>query len=305
VAGRRQIFRKPYRQLPELRFGIVQPDVSAEDAPMTHLNQTRNRARGFTLLELSIVVLVVTLLIGGLLIPLSTQVEQRNISDTQQRLVQIQDALMGFAIAHGRFPCPASVSNPPQPTDQGVEDTPTGVNLGVCNHPIDGYVPGVTLGLTNLDSQGFVVDAWGLQQNRIRYAITNNLANAFTTNGGMQGQGILALGNTNNSFLYVCASAAGITANACSAIPPANPDPNALSRGDAVFVVYSLGKNAATTGGTSPDEAVNVKISPTNTTPVFVSKVASGQTTSEFDDLLLWGSRYSVIGKLTSAGQLP
>jgi len=84
---------------------------------MTHRNQTRNRARGFTLLELSIVVLVVTLLIGGLLVPLSTQVEQRNVSETQQRLAQVQDALIGFAIAQGRFPCPAFVSNPPQSTD--------------------------------------------------------------------------------------------------------------------------------------------------------------------------------------------
>jgi type II secretory pathway pseudopilin PulG len=102
--------------------------------------QTRDRAGGFTLLELSVVVLVVTLLIGGLLVPLSTQVEQRNISDTQQRLAQIHDALIGFAIAHGRFPCPATVSSPPQPTDLGVEDPPTGT--GVCTHPIDGYVRG-------------------------------------------------------------------------------------------------------------------------------------------------------------------
>jgi prepilin-type N-terminal cleavage/methylation domain-containing protein len=284
--------------LPKLRFGIVQPDVSVEDALMTHLNQPPNRARGFTLLELSIVVLVVTLLIGGLLVPLSTQVEQRNVSETQQRLAQIQDALIGFAIARGRFPCPASVSSPPLPADQGVEDPP--VPTGVCNHPVDGYVPGVTLGLTNLDSQGFVVDAWGLQQNRIRYSITNatvnGVPNAFTALNGMRSAGIQALGTSSN-YLYVCASGTGTTPTNCGTA-------QALSSGDAIFVVYSLGKNAATTGGTSADEAVNLKTT-LNTTPVFVSKVASGQTTSEFDDLLLWGSRYTLIDKLTAAGQLP
>jgi type II secretory pathway pseudopilin PulG len=268
--------------------------------------QTRNRASGFTLLELSVVVLVVTLLIGGLLVPLSTQVEQRNISDTQQRLVQIQDALIGFAIAHGRFPCPATVSSPPQPTDLGVEDPPTGT--GICTHPIDGYVPGTTLGLTNIDSQGFALDAWGSQQNRIRYSITNatvnGVANAFTVPNGMRSAGILALGNSANTYLYVCASAAGTTATACSAIVPPTNDPNALARGDAVFVAYSLGKNVGTSGGASPDEALNVK-STTNTTPVFVSKPASSQSATEFDDIVQWGSRYGVITRLSSAGQLP
>jgi type II secretory pathway pseudopilin PulG len=41
---------------------------------------------GFTLVELAVVVLVVTLLLGSLLIPLATQVEQRNVSETQKRL---------------------------------------------------------------------------------------------------------------------------------------------------------------------------------------------------------------------------
>lgn len=273
---------------------------------MPSLRQKPNRARGFTLLELAVVVLVVTLLVGGLLVPLATQVEQRNVTDTQLRLAQVQEALIGFAIANGRFPCPAKVSSPPQPTDLGVEDPPGG---GACNHPIDGYVPGTTLGLNNLDSQGFMVDAWGLQQNRIRYSITpttvNGVLNAFTSVGGMRSAGLTNLGDsTTYHYLYVCASAAGTTVNACSTIvPPAN-DPNALSRGDAIFVVYSLGKNAATSGGTGADEALNVK-STTNTTPVFVEKTISEQAGSEFDDLVVWGSRYNVIGRLSATGQLP
>jgi len=38
---------------------------------------------------------------------------------------------------------------------------------------------------------------------------------------------------------------------------------------------------------------------------VFVSRTASGQAASEFDDLVSWGSRYNVIGQLSAAGQLP
>jgi hypothetical protein len=132
------------------------------------------------------------------------------------------------------------------------------------------------------------------------------LTNAFTTPNGMRTAGIAALGNSANTYLYVCVSATGTTTlpPACSTVvPPAN-DPNALSRGDAVFAIYSLGKNAGTTGGTSADEALNVK-STTNTSPVFVSKTVSGQTGSEFDDIMVWGSRYNVVSRLTAAGQLP
>jgi len=275
---------------------------------MAGINRISDRVKGFTLVELSIVVLIITLLIGSLLVPLSTQVAQRNISDTQQRLAQIDSALIGFAIANGRFPCPAVSTG--ASTDSGVESFAVGGTAmnGNCSNFINGYVPGITLGLSNVDSQGFAVDAWGLQQNRIRYSISNTtvggVANVFTAYNGMRNATIPAVGNPINTYLYVCASATGTTATACSAIAPPTPDPNALSRGDAVFVVYSLGQNAATTGGSSPNEAANLK-STTNTTPVFVSAPASNQAGVEFDDLLRWESRYSVVGQLTAAGQLP
>jgi hypothetical protein len=33
--------------------------------------------------------------------------EQRRITETRQQLAEIKDALLGFAIIHGRLPCPA------------------------------------------------------------------------------------------------------------------------------------------------------------------------------------------------------
>ena len=254
------------------------------------------RSRGFTLLELSVVVLVITLLLGGLLVPLATQVDQRHVAETKARLKQIDEALIGYAIANGRFPCPAST------TSEGLEDPTSGI--GVCTHPFDGFVPGKTLGLSNLDEKGYVVDAWGLQQNRIRYAITDagfgSVTNAFTVVGGMRAAGIPSLGTAPPTYLYVCASSTGITSSACSGIASTLPDPNALSRGDAVYVLFSLGKNAATGGGTSPDELANL-----DGDRVFVSKTDSAQAGVEFDDLMLWQSRYGVIGRLTAAAQLP
>jgi prepilin-type N-terminal cleavage/methylation domain-containing protein len=42
-----------------------------------------NRA-GFTLVEMAIVLVIVGLLLGGLLMPLSAQIEQRRIGETQK-----------------------------------------------------------------------------------------------------------------------------------------------------------------------------------------------------------------------------
>ena len=87
---------------------------------MHRRNRGATGMRGFTLIELSVVVLVITLLLGSLLIPLATQVEQRNMSETQKRLQEIKEALIGFAIANGRFPCPAIGTG--ASTDSGVRN---------------------------------------------------------------------------------------------------------------------------------------------------------------------------------------
>ena len=81
---------------------------------------------GFTLIEMAIVLMIVGLLLGGLLVPLSAQMDQRNISDTQKAMSEIKEALIGYAMANGRLPCPAV---PTTPTGQ----TASGVSAGTCS----------------------------------------------------------------------------------------------------------------------------------------------------------------------------
>ena len=42
------------------------------------------RTRGFTLIELAIVLVIITILIGGLAMPLSAQIQARRIAETKQ-----------------------------------------------------------------------------------------------------------------------------------------------------------------------------------------------------------------------------
>ena len=66
---------------------------------------------GFTLAELAIVLVIVAFLLGGTMAMVSSQTDQRKWNDTQSRLEAARDALLGYAIANGRLPCPANSSS--------------------------------------------------------------------------------------------------------------------------------------------------------------------------------------------------
>ena len=110
--------------------------------------QCKRPDSGFTILEMAVVLVIIGLLLGGMLIPLSTQVESTRIKETQQELDEITDALIGFAIANQRLPCPDL-------NGDGVEDNVP----PPCNR--EGDVPWATLGVGR-------EDAWN---NTIRYRV--------------------------------------------------------------------------------------------------------------------------------------
>lgn len=249
----------------------------------------RASVRGVSLVELAIGLLILSLVIGGLLVPLASQVEQGRVSQTQRQLDEIREAVIGFALANGRLPCPAS------PVSNGVESPPGG---GACDNPWNGFVPAVTLGLSQVDAQGYAVDAWGLAQNRVRYAVTTANAAAFTTAGQMRATGMAGLAPD----LRVCGAGAGITGAGNAANCAAG---DVLSQ-NAVVVIYSVGANAASRG-VSADEVQNPNPNSTNNDRAFVSRVrgAPGAAAAEFDDLVTWLSPSILYSRLVTAGQLP
>jgi prepilin-type N-terminal cleavage/methylation domain-containing protein len=246
------------------------------------------RTAGFTLVEMAVALVVLALLLGSLLIPLQTQVEQRKTTETQRTLELAMEALYGFAAANGRLPCPASA------TSNGVEDP---VGGGACAHPFDGFFPAATLGVAPVDAQGYLVDAWGVPQNRVRYAVTNTspgcAANAYTTAGGMRACWSTITAGGAAATLSVCSTATGIAGGNCAA--------GAVLASTAPAVILSLGKNAPT-GGTGADEAHNL-----NNDRAFVwhTPASGGAPNGEFDDIMVWMSSNVLYSRLISAGQLP
>lgn len=98
------------------------------------------RPWGFTIVEIAIVLLVVGLMIGGLVAPLSSQLEQRRVSETARAMEEAREALFGYALRNGYLPCPAISAI------DGREDR----SGSSCNKRY-GYLPWATLGVNRLD----------------------------------------------------------------------------------------------------------------------------------------------------------
>ncbi len=100
--------------------------------------------KGFTLIEMAVVLVIVGLLLGGLLVPLATQMETDRRKETAATLESIREALIGYAVINDRLPCPDTN------TDGIAEAT---CNSGANQRNVSG-LPYATLGVSRTDAWG-------------------------------------------------------------------------------------------------------------------------------------------------------
>lgn len=267
----------------------------------------RTHADGFTLAEMAIVLVVVGLLLTSVLSTVSTQVEARNIAETQSRLNQIKDALIGYAQANGRLPCAADGTLATGATGAGLE----AVTGNVCTTGAAYVVlPWATLGVSESD-------VWG---RRFRYVVDVNFADAYAAASWSTGCGAGPVPVPASPTSFALCSTGALTVNTRTAANKGGASGTLLADKLPV-VIISHGKNgygAYTSGGTQytasttgVDEPANANAAATT----FYSREQSPQTSPcsdtaagdfcEFDDLLAYIPANVLISRMVSAGRLP
>lgn len=228
---------------------------------------------GFTLVEMAIVLVIVGLLLGGLLMPLSTQVEQRRIGETQKALEEAKETLIGFAIRTGHLPCPAiSATN-------GLEDR-TGSSC--TGGKRQGFLPWATLGVSKLDSWNHI----------LRYSVTPAFTDSTT----------LFTLTTPRDITIRTRDAAGalISQSAPNDIPAV-----IMSHGiNGLLATTDAGILIANTSATNIDEVTNANAAGTS----FVTRIINNNTAApggEFDDIVTWLSPNTLNSRMVSAQRLP
>lgn len=233
---------------------------------------TGNNTRGFTLVEMAIVLVIIAFMIGGVLAPLSTQKEQERRGENQALLEEALEALAGFAVVNGYLPCPDTIG------DDGLEDT--GGNLGDCGRltatPNDFYIgriPWVDLGV-NAE-----FDPWG--DGRFVYYAVNGAFVGDPADGTFE----LDAAGAGTGVIRVHASAADCGTN------------NNLIADNVPAVIWTSAKtlyigNADEDENLDPDRCL-------------VFRPYSNVTNQEFDDQMVWLSPNVLFNRMVSAGKLP
>ena len=255
------------------------------------IHPTYESQRGFSLIEMAVVLMILGLLLGGILSAVGDSTNSIRISNAQAQLKQIEEAIYGYAQANGRLPCPADESG----TGLADPETDTGCNT------FHGFVPVATLGLNgSVNSDGLLLDPW---QNPYRYSVSQDTSDYFTTTAGIDSLFASAstiLGNATN-MLGICDN------STCTGV---------VSTDNAPAVIFSMGANwAELSGSSSADEQKNafgatvtgansslVYNMPTGTSQDFVD---TGYSQANYDDQVVWLSPYVLISRLVQAGHLP
>jgi len=259
------------------------------------------RARGLTLIEMAVVLMILGLIVAGLLGPLDTQLEARDRRETLAQLERSRDALYGYAVTRGRLPCPDSDGDGlPNPAFD-----PANEASGSCD-VAEGFLPWAELGVPP-------GDAWS---NRIRYRVRSPAYTWPDSDGLCNGD--------DGSELDLC-SRGNITIRSRGDNPATNGTQEGKFGFDAAreipAVLVSHGRNGFGATGVdgvvrvapaAPDEIENADGDAVYVTRGYTPGAASCSDDAdesaplcEFDDLLLWIVPTVLYDKLVSAGRLP
>ncbi|OIQ78566.1 hypothetical protein GALL_397270 [mine drainage metagenome] len=231
--------------------------------------------RGFTMVEMAVVLVIVGLMLGASVLPLSVQADLRDYAETRRNMEEIKEALVGYALSHGHFPCPA------KSLADGTEDRTGAACTGGKRV---GYLPWAELGVGKLDGWGHL----------FRYSVTLAFADSVMKIG-------LSPLTARDITIETRDSAGNIQhLSTVNGVPVA-----IVSMGKNGAWAYTAdGAQVADMSATNLDEDTNGK----GNGKIFVSRTVTSNIAAaggEFDDIAAWISPNVYLNRMVAAGQLP
>ncbi len=227
-----------------------------------------NKNYGFTLIEVSLVLLIVAFTLGSLLIPLGSKLEEKSINNAKAQLKEIKQAIINFTLSNSRMPCPDTNLD-------GQED----ISGTSCSSLNNGTVPYVTLNTPHKH------DPWGKP---FIYRVSGSFADTI------DGTACSTNAKKNTSIDFCSASDADINMldydlNSSSTVPAAN---------GVAAVVLSTGR-PGNTPSFAEDENTDGDIT------FFKTAYGGTDSTLPFNDIVVWISATEIVGELIKAEVLP
>ena len=239
------------------------------------MNRKRALARGFSLIEMAVVLVIMGLLLGGLLMPLAARMDIQHYNETRQKLALIKEAINGFVLAHGRFPCPAAPAIASSVAGAGTEN---------CSLAA-GVVPWATLATPELD-------AWG---GRFSYVVTASMQDEIPANTVTPPASCTTIPSAAS---FALCSAGSLTINSTAGGSVALQVPAVIiSHGKNGFGAYRDDGSQLSSAGAAAGELQN-----TDGASPFVHGEA---VQNGYDDFVEWISLNVLFNRMVSAGRLP
>lgn len=249
---------------------------------------------GFSLLEMSIVLVIIGVVTGGGAVILTASVEKQQYDETNFKMEAIQKALLNFRRSFNRIPCPGDLTLNITNANFGIEAARSAGPTNICSSGTPaatftsnfamwtglvefGNVPTRTLGLPD----EYAFDGWG---RRFVYTVHNALA-------------------LDNSFTTIPIDDVGVRTSVASFVGP--------KTSSAIYVLTSYGPNGHGAysrdgspiymGSTSAHEWINCNCNATAAGATiygfFYQDIARPDPTNplaSFDDIVVFGTRQSL-----------
>lgn len=261
------------------------------------------RQRGFTLLEMAIVVFIVGMLTAGLIGPVQVQLEARDRRKTLDYMEQVAESLYGYALTHRRVPCPDT-------NGDGMEDPPFTLGTGGDCDAETGFLPFAELGVDPGDAWGNHL-TYRVREKQFTFPAQNTTCDGATADefdlcstGNItivtRGDNVATTGTTESKFAFNAATADNVAAVL-------------VSHGRNGYGATGLdNKLRSAVPGENADEAENADLDATFVSRGYSQQQAGcadneseGSPLCEFDDLVMPISRSLLVSRMVSAGQLP